>query len=122
MEATDYVDGVCPVGVTVGMVGGKWKIAILWELNKNTKRFCQLQRDLPGGISQAVLTTQLRELEKAGLVNRKVYREVPPRVEYSLTRLGQSFVPVITQMGEWGRDYLLKKLPKESLRGHHTGT
>jgi len=109
MEATEYVNGVCPVGVTVGMVGGKWKIAILWQLNNKTKRFNELHRDLPGGISQAVLTTQLRELEKDGFVHRKVYREVPPRVEYSLTEQGRSFIPVIVRMGEWGRKYLLDR-------------
>lgn len=113
MKATEYVNGVCPVGVTVGMVGGKWKIAILWQLNNITKRFNELHRDLPGGISQAVLTGQLRELEKDGLVHREIYREVPPRVEYSLTELGQSFIPVIVRMGEWGRDYLLNKQAAE---------
>jgi len=106
MEKFDYINGVCPVGATVAMVGGKWKIAILWQLRENILRFNELHRALNGMVSQGVLTTQLRELEKDGLVYREVYKEVPPRVEYSLTELGESFLPIIVEMGKWGQRLL----------------
>ena len=95
----------CPVILTQNLIGGKWKIAILWFLIENTKRFNELKRSIPK-ISQAMLTQQLRELEKDGLVSRKVYPEIPPRVEYSLTPIGCKFVPIINLMGQWGNEYL----------------
>jgi DNA-binding HxlR family transcriptional regulator len=106
MDNFDYINGVCPVGITVNMVGGKWKIAILWQLREGTLRFNELHKALNGMVSQAVLTNQLRELEADELIHREVYKEVPPRVEYSLTELGKSFLPIIVQMGRWGQTFL----------------
>ncbi|NEE00986.1 winged helix-turn-helix transcriptional regulator [Phytoactinopolyspora halotolerans] len=84
------------------VVGGKWKSLILWELdNKGTRRFGELRRGLPG-VSEKVLIQQLRELEEDGIVHREVYREVPPRVEYSLTELGVSLNAALEPLGEWG--------------------
>lgn len=91
----------CPVEVTLDVIGGKWKSLILWHLKRKTLRFSQLQRLLPR-ITQKMLTQQLRDLERDGLVFRQVYPEVPPRVEYSLTELGCSVVPILDQMYEWG--------------------
>jgi len=91
----------CPVEVTLDVIGGKWKSLILWHLKHNVLRFSQLQRRLPR-ITQKMLTQQLRDLERDGLVFRQVYPEVPPRVEYSLTELGFSVVPILDQMYEWG--------------------
>ncbi len=95
----------CTVAVTLEIIGGKWKSLILWHLSFKTLRFSQLQRRL-GTITQKMLTQQLRELEGDGMINRKVYAEVPPRVEYSLTELGESVVPILKLMCQWGKDYL----------------
>ncbi len=95
----------CTVSVTLAIIGGKWKSLILWHLSFKTLRFSQLQRRL-AKVTQKMLTQQLRELEADGLIHREVYAEVPPRVEYSLTELGESVVPILQQMYQWGKDYL----------------
>jgi DNA-binding HxlR family transcriptional regulator len=95
----------CTVSVTLDMIGGKWKSLILWQLSFKTLRFSQLQRRLSKA-TQKMLTQQLRELERDGLIHRKVYAEVPPRVEYSLTEMGNSVVPILQLMYQWGKDYL----------------
>jgi DNA-binding HxlR family transcriptional regulator len=95
---------VCPVTQTQDIIAGKWKIIILWHLSTNTRRFNELQRLLPG-ISKGILTRQLRELEEDQMVHREVYKEVPPKVEYSLTPIGKSFIPILASMGEWGKKY-----------------
>jgi DNA-binding HxlR family transcriptional regulator len=99
----------CPVLLTQNLIGGKWKIAILWLLTENTRRFSELKRLIPK-ISQAMLTHQLRELESDGLVHREIYREIPPKVEYSLTPIGYKFVPIINLMGQWGNEYLENRI------------
>lgn len=114
MEEFPYINGVCPVGVTVNMVGGKWKIAIIWQLREKVLRFNELHRALDGKVSQAVLTNQLRELERDGLIFREVYKEVPPRVEYSLTALGKSFLPIVVEMGKWGQKLLMNSRVAET--------
>ncbi len=95
----------CTVSVTLEIIGGKWKSLILWQLSFKTLRFSQLQRRL-AKITQKMLTQQLRELERDGLIHRQVYAEVPPRVEYSLTELGESVVPILQLMCQWGKDFL----------------
>ena len=94
----------CPVETTLILIGDKWKVLILRELMGGTKRFGELKRAI-GAVSQKVLTAQLRDMEESGLVNRKVYAEVPPRVEYSLTDLGKSLNPILDAMKCWGEDY-----------------
>ncbi len=94
----------CPVETTLLLISHKWKILILRDLLSGTKRFGELKKSLPG-ISQKVLTTHLRQMEENALVIRKVYAEVPPRVEYSLTELGVSLKPVLSAMATWGLDY-----------------
>lgn len=94
----------CPVATTVALIGSKWKLLIMRNLQMRTWRFNELKKDL-GGISQKVLTDSLRSMENDGLVIRTVYAEVPPRVEYSLSELGKSMHPIIDAMGEWGRKY-----------------
>jgi len=95
----------CPVEVTLQLIGNKWKVLILRELLEATKRFGELSRGI-NGISQKMLTQQLRQMEKDNLINRKVYAEVPPKVEYSLTREGRSLEPVLEAMSKWGQEYL----------------
>ena len=90
--------------MTLQLIGTKWKVLIIRELLESTKRFSELQRSI-GGVSQKVLTANLRAMEECGLVNRKVYAEVPPRVEYSLTDLGRSLKSVLNVMVEWGEGY-----------------
>ena len=97
----------CPVETTLTLISNKWKILILRDLNGGTKRFGELKKSI-GGISQKVLTTNLRTMEECGLVNRKVYAEVPPKVEYSLTKLGFSLDPVLKAMESWGTQYKAK--------------
>ena len=94
----------CPVETTLSLIGNKWKVLILRDLMEGTMRFGQLKKSV-GDISQKVLTAQLRDMEESGLVDRKVYAEVPPRVEYSLTELGLSLKPVLDAMVEWGMEY-----------------
>lgn len=94
----------CPVEATLSLISNKWKTLILYHLNDGTMRFNELRRSVHG-ISQKVLTHNLRELEQDGLIHRTIYAEVPPRVEYSLTKLGKSLQRVIDSMSEWGREY-----------------
>ena len=99
-------DENCPVGVVLRILGGKWKLSILCALLDGTKRFSELRRLNPG-ITQRMLTNQLRELEADLVVTRKIYAEVPPKVEYSLTEIGKKLQPILQQLEEWGRTYLL---------------
>ena len=94
----------CPVETTLMLIGDKWKVLILRDLMPGKKRFGELKKSI-GGVSQKVLTAQLRDMEANGLVNRKVYPEVPPRVEYSLTELGKSPKPILDAMWTWGEGY-----------------
>jgi DNA-binding HxlR family transcriptional regulator len=99
-------DENCPVGVVLRILGGKWKLSILCALLDGTKRFSELRRLNPG-ITQRMLTNQLRELEADLVVTRKIYAEVPPKVEYSLTEVGKKLQPILQQLEQWGRIYLL---------------
>lgn len=94
----------CPVETTLMLIGDKWKVLILRDLLPGTKRFGELKKSI-GSVSQKVLTAQLRDMEAKGLVSRKIYAEVPPRVEYSLTDLGRSLSPILKAMAEWGEYY-----------------
>lgn len=94
----------CPVETTLLLISDKWKVLILRDLLDGTLRFGELRRSL-GSVSQKVLTANLRQMERDGLVHRKVYPEVPPRVEYSLTETGKSLRPVIEAMRDWGSNY-----------------
>ena len=94
----------CPVETTLLLISDKWKVLILRDLLGGTLRFGELRRSL-GSVSQKVLTANLRQMERDGLVHRKVYPEVPPRVEYSLTETGKSLRPVIDAMRDWGSNY-----------------
>ena len=94
--------GRCPAEATLEVIGGRWKVPILWHLLKGTLRFSELRRALPG-VTQKMLTQQLRELERQGVVRRTVYPQVPPKVEYSLTDRGASLKPVVDAMCKWGK-------------------
>ncbi|CAA9527541.1 MAG: Transcriptional regulator, HxlR family [uncultured Sphingomonadaceae bacterium] len=100
----------CDVEATLSVIGGKWKLMLVWFLRDGPRRFSECRRRFPE-ISQKVLTQQLRELEGDGVVHREVYREVPPRVDYSLTPFGRSLEPVVAALDAWGRfhgEYLLQ--------------
>lgn len=97
----------CPVETTLMLIGDKWKVLILRDLMPGTKRFGELKKSI-GNVSQKVLTAQLRAMEENGLVSRKVYAEVPPRVEYSLTELGRSLKPILDSLKSWGEEYKAK--------------
>ena len=94
----------CPVESVIRLIGGRWKCLILFHLRHRTLRFSELRRSLPG-ITQRMLTLALRELEDGGLVQRTVYAEVPPRVEYQLTARGRTMEPILVAMKEWGERY-----------------
>lgn len=95
---------VCPVETTLSLISDKWKVLILRDLLPGTKRFGELKKSV-GGVSQKVLTAQLRQMERSGLLTWTVYPEVPPRVEYTLTELGCSLKPVLDAMQVWGERY-----------------
>ena len=94
----------CPVETTLMLIGDKWKVLILRDLMPGTRRFGELKKSI-GHVSQKVLTAQLRDMEASGLVSRRVYAEVPPRVEYTLTELGRSLEPVLDALRHWGGEY-----------------
>ena len=98
----------CPVETTLMLIGDKWKVLILRDLMPGTRRFGELKKSI-GSVSQKVLTAQLRDMEAKGLGSRKVYAEVPPRVEYSLTDLGKSLKPILDAMWVWGEGYQAQK-------------
>jgi DNA-binding HxlR family transcriptional regulator len=91
----------CPADATLELIGGRWKVPILWELFQGKRRFSELRRLLRGACGQKVLTQHLREMERDGLVKRKIYAQVPPKVEYSLTPAGKSLKPVVDAMVKW---------------------
>ncbi|OGW48488.1 MAG: MarR family transcriptional regulator [Nitrospirae bacterium GWC2_57_9] len=107
----------CSVEITLALLGNKWKVLILRELFTGTKRFGELSRGVHG-ISQKMLTQQLRQMEEDNLVKRKVYPEVPPRVEYSLTDIGKSLSPILDAMHKWGSRY--KQVNGVKARGKKT--
>ncbi len=94
----------CHVNITLDILGGKWKPIILWYLNESTHRFGELEKSIPE-ITQKMLTQQLREMEADKLISRKVYPEVPPKVEYSITPHGKSLRPVLEALGDWGEKH-----------------
>ena len=106
----------CPVTATLSVIGGRWKPIIIYTLSNGSKRFGQLAAFIPG-ISRKVLTDQLKELERDGLVLREEFKETPPRVEYSLTRKGASLGPVLLAMCEWGQEHLMNRVIEEKVLG-----
>lgn len=98
---------ICPVETTLTLISDRWKVLILRDLFTGTKRFGELKKSLTG-ISQKVLTANLRDMEANGLLTRKAYPEVPPRVEYTLTEIGESLKPILGAMFDWGMDYKRK--------------
>ena len=106
MEAAKELPA-CPVETTLMLISDKWKVLILRDLMPGTRRFGERKKSV-GTVSQKVLTAQLRDMEAKGLVTRRVYAEVPPRVEYSLTDLGRSLKPILDAMWSWGEEYKAK--------------
>jgi len=97
----------CPVEATLDLIGGKYKALILWHLSEGTRRFSELNRLVSA--TPKMLTQQLRELEDKQLIHREVYPVIPPKVEYSLTELGKSLMPILVAMRDWGADYMRTK-------------
>lgn len=95
-----------PIDATLDVIGGKWKPVIIYALNDETLRFSQLLDKLWPRITHRMLTKQLRQLEEDGLITRKVYAQVPPKVEYSLTKMGKSLMPILDQLCEWGSEHM----------------
>lgn len=106
----------CPIETTIKMLGCRWKILIIRELLSGTKRFGELKKNITG-ITQKVLTSKLRDMEELGLLERTVYPQIPPKVEYTLTDIGYSLRPVLDSLKSWGKDY--KKYTKllEKMKG-----
>lgn len=105
---------LCPVEATLALIGDKWKVLILRDLIDGTKRFGELKKSIDS-ISQKVLTQQLRAMEEDGLVERKVYAEVPPKVEYTLTEMGMSLKPILDSLWVWGEEYRAKIYGNKSI-------
>lgn len=106
-----------PAETTLIVIGGRWKIPILYHLFQGVKRFSELQHSLDG-VSQKVLTQQLREMERHGVVHRRVYPEVPPKVEYSLTPLGETLKPVIEELCKWGTKFETGEFEAEKIESY----
>lgn len=105
----------CGIDAAMDVVGGKWKVLILWALEEEPRRFGELRRMLPG-VTEKVLAAHLRELETDGIVLRTDFAEVPPKVEYSLTDLGRSLNRALEPLGAWGREHVLGEAPEASAR------
>lgn len=99
---------ICELDMAMSIISSKWKVVILCHIGVEPKRFLELQRSLPG-ISQKVLNEKLKELEEDGLISKKTFPEVPPKVEFSLTPMGEKLVPIMQNLSEWGRDILNAK-------------
>lgn len=109
----------CPVAITQDVIRGKWKLVILYLLTDGVMRFSELQRALPS-VRQGYLTQQLRELEQDGMINREVYKVIPPKVEYSLADMGVRFLKVMEAMREWGTQYIEYLHQQEDVQSHRT--
>ncbi|MCU0417935.1 MAG: helix-turn-helix transcriptional regulator [Cytophagaceae bacterium] len=108
----------CPVTATMQVLGGKWKAILINAIyHTSPARFGELKRSVKG-ITQSMLTQQLRELEEDGLISRKIYAEIPPRVEYTLTKFGLTLSPIMLSMAEWGKEYRIKKQKGRSKSGN----
>jgi DNA-binding HxlR family transcriptional regulator len=105
----------CPVEATLDVIGGKWKGVILYKLLEKPRRFSDLKRELPA-ITQRMLTLQLRELEEDCIVDREIYKQIPPKVEYSLTAFGKTLEPILHAMLIWGNQYNSQVIEKKSIR------
>ncbi|MCB0726859.1 MAG: helix-turn-helix transcriptional regulator [Ignavibacteriae bacterium] len=104
-----------PVELALDVIGGKWKMPILWRLNRNVWRYGELRKDL-GIITHKMLTEQLKELEKEGLIERKAYPVVPPKVEYRITKKGKTIIPIIESLREWGDKFKNETLIKKTIK------
>lgn len=104
----------CPVTATLGVIGGKWKMLIIHLINNDIRRFGKMSMLLKD-ISRQMLTTQLRDLERDGLISRVIYPEIPPRVEYFLTEKGQALIPVLSALKDWGLAYEMNHVDKASV-------
>ncbi len=109
----------CPVEVTLEIIGGRWKSVVLYHLLGRTQRFGELRKLLPG-VTQRMLTLQLRELENDGVIHREVYRQIPPKVEYSLTDFGRSLEPILRALLAWGEQYHEHRTQTKSVRSKRT--
>lgn len=105
MEKLTHKDKVCDFTKLQKIIGGKWKILLLWVLTDGPKRFGELKRAFPD-MTQGMLTKQLRELEEDQFVHREIFKEIPPRVEYSLTEKSKTFVPILYSMNDWSKEHL----------------
>lgn len=110
--------GGCPVSATLKVIGGKWKPLILYFISVDVNRFGQLQRMMPA-CSKRMMTTQLRELEKDGILNRKVFAEVPPKVIYSLTEKGEHLRPIFKNLSKWGIENILEPKVQKTVKVNH---
>lgn len=114
MKTICEADHACPVTATVKVMGGKYKPVILWNLYQNTLRYSEIHKIVPEATDK-MLAQQLKEMEREGLISKKVYPEVPPKTEYTLTAFGESLMPVLDAMCDWGERYL-EKLERPSCR------
>ncbi|HEX3075610.1 MAG TPA: helix-turn-helix domain-containing protein [Lachnospiraceae bacterium] len=105
----------CPMEISLNILAGKWNLRIIWLLSRKVYRFNELQREI-GEITTKTLTAQLRFLEEQGIVSRKIYPEVPPRVEYALTDLGKTFKPILSSLCEWGKGFQERKNERGSAK------
>jgi DNA-binding HxlR family transcriptional regulator len=113
-KKTIFDENTCPVTATMKVLGGKWKPILINAIYfTSPARFGELKRSVVG-ITQSMLTSQLRELEDDGIITRKIYAEIPPRVEYTLTEFGLTLSPIIQSMSEWGKQYWLRNKSKKS--------
>lgn len=110
-------NGICPVATTISLLSSKWKVLIIRDLLNGTMRYSGLKKSVVG-ISQKMLTQSLREMESDGLITRKIFPVIPPKVEYSLSPLGQSMRPIIEEMANWGSEYLDKNPSKRKIRNN----